>query len=96
MFHLIPTTRIPTAGAASPSEAHLTHSSKIFTSVVAALEAYPGRRFTIGSNVALFARWYDEQTHAVKARVKRLVASGALEFVDGGWVNADYSCPTWE
>jgi alpha-mannosidase len=44
----------------------------------------------------LFERWYEEQTHAVKSRVKKLVSSGALEFVDGGWVNADYVCPTWE
>ncbi len=46
--------------------------------------------------MALFEKWFYEQTQGVQARVKKLVTSGALEFVDGGWVNADYACPSWE
>jgi alpha-mannosidase len=75
---------------------HQTHSSKTFTSIINALEAYPGRRFTIGSNLALFEKWYEDQTHGLKQRLKKIVQSGALEFVDGGWVNADQVCVSWE
>ncbi len=96
LFHLVPTTRFPTAGVYSPTESHLVYSERAFSGVIAALDAYPGRRFTIGSNLALFQKWYEGQTQAVRARVKKLVENGSLEFVDGGWVNADQACPSWE
>lgn len=34
---------------------------------------------------AFFQRWWSEQKPAMQATVKSLVASGQLEFVNGGW-----------
>lgn len=35
--------------------------------------------------MGFFARWWDEQSTKKKTAVKALVASGQLEFINGGW-----------
>ena len=38
---------------------------------------------------AFFVRWWSEQPDAIKAGVKKLVQSGQLEFINGGYVQHD-------
>jgi hypothetical protein len=60
-----------------------------------ALDLNAKRRFTI-AEVFFFERWYEMQTQAMKQTVKELVKVGRLEFVGGGWVGEDLTCPTYE
>lgn len=62
----------------------------ILDNMVTALEADPRRRF-IYVEMAFFIRWWREQTPAMQARVRRLQASGQLEFINGGWTMNDES-----
>lgn len=56
----------------------------IIDSVVTGLMENPERRFTYVEQ-AFFQRWWRQQTPAVQANVKTLVANGQLDFVNGGW-----------
>jgi len=58
---------------------------RILTNVVQELTKAPDRRF-VWSEVSFFMRWWGEQAYDVKQTVRRLVQSGQLEFVGGGWV----------
>ena len=40
--------------------------------------------------------WWGEQPASVRARVRALVAENRLSFVNGGWVQHDEACPSWE
>ena len=53
-----------------------------------ALEENADRKFTYVEQ-AFFTRWYNEQNHKMKTRVKKLVASGQLSFANGGWCMHD-------
>lgn len=39
--------------------------------------------------MAFFSRWWQEQTPATQNIVRELVASGQLEFINGGWCMND-------
>ncbi len=39
--------------------------------------------------MAFFQRWWQEQTDSMKDIVRGLVASGQLEFINGGWCMND-------
>jgi lysosomal alpha-mannosidase len=67
----------------------------ILDSVVPALEANARRRF-IYVEIAFFSRWWREQTPAMQARVRALVASQQLEFVNGGWCMNDEAATHYE
>lgn len=56
----------------------------ILDSVIPALVENPERRF-IYVEIAFFKRWFDEQNPAMQLKVGGLVASGQLEFINGGW-----------
>ena len=60
----------------------------VISSAVAELLKDPERRFTY-VEMAFFARWYYEQTPEMQEDVKGLVASGQLDFVNGGWCMHD-------
>jgi alpha-mannosidase len=60
----------------------------VFDSVIPALEQSPDRKF-VEVEIAFFARWWAEQSSSMHARVTRLVQSGQLEFILGGWVMHD-------
>ncbi|KAK9842267.1 hypothetical protein WJX81_003590 [Elliptochloris bilobata] len=60
----------------------------ILDTAVAALAANPDRKF-IYAEMAFFTRWWAEQTDRTQQLVKRLVADGQLDFVNGGWVQHD-------
>ena len=47
------------------------------------------RRTFIYVEIAFFARWWKEQSSSTKNIVKKLVSSGQLEFVNGGWCMND-------
>lgn len=63
----------------------------IFDSVLQELENDPSRRF-IYVETGFFDIWWRHQNDAVKARFNKLVQSGQLEFISGGWVMNDEAC----
>eukprot|EP00096_Caligus_rogercresseyi_P006017 TRINITY_DN22147_c0_g1_i1.p1 TRINITY_DN22147_c0_g1~~TRINITY_DN22147_c0_g1_i1.p1 ORF type:complete len:951 (-),score=151.90 TRINITY_DN22147_c0_g1_i1:18-2828(-) len=56
----------------------------ILDSVVEALEEDSNRRF-IYVEMAFFWRWWEDQSKAMRGRVRSLVSEGRLEFINGGW-----------
>ena len=67
----------------------------IYSSVVRALRANPARRF-IFVETAFFMRWWREQDNDTKAATKKLVTTGQIEFVNGGWCMADDASPSMD
>ncbi|TVU31334.1 hypothetical protein EJB05_23016 [Eragrostis curvula] len=57
-------------------------------SVVDALAADPARKFVVVEQ-AFFQRWWAEKSPKVQATVRKLVDSGQLEFINGGWCMHD-------
>ena len=60
----------------------------ILDSVIAALQANPDRKFVYVEQ-AFFQRWWMQQTDAMHDAVRKLVKSGQLEFINGGWCMHD-------
>ncbi|KAL3225231.1 hypothetical protein MRX96_025964 [Rhipicephalus microplus] len=60
----------------------------IYDTVLRALEQNSKRRYMSAENI-FFSRWWKKQSQAVRHRVKKLVQSGRLQFVGGGWVQND-------
>jgi alpha-mannosidase len=58
--------------------------NSIISATVLALLEDPNRRF-IEVEQAFFQRWWADQTPDKQAAVRGLVASGQLEFINGGW-----------
>lgn len=57
-------------------------------SVVDALAKDPGRKFVVAEQ-AFFQRWWVEKSPEIQAMVHKLVDSGQLEFINGGWCMHD-------
>jgi len=66
----------------------------IIDAMIGGLLDDPSRRF-IYVEQAFFQRWYAEQPPAKRASVAALVASGQLEFINGGWSMHDESAPSF-
>ena len=60
----------------------------ILDSVIAQLVSDPSKTF-IYVEMAFFKRWWDEQSEAMQATVKKLVKDRQLEFINGGWCMND-------
>ena len=60
----------------------------IIDSVVTELIKSKDRHFTF-CEISFFSRWYHEQEEETKTDVKRLVSTGQIQFVNGGWVMHD-------
>ncbi|KAG8388777.1 hypothetical protein BUALT_Bualt02G0160500 [Buddleja alternifolia] len=60
----------------------------VLDSVVVALRRDPNRKF-IFAEMAFFDRWWEEQSPEIQEEVRKLVDSGQLEFVNGGWCMHD-------
>ena len=60
----------------------------ILDSVVEELLKDPTRHF-IYVEIAFFARWWREQDASMRTVVRKLVSSGQLEFINGGWCMND-------
>ena len=54
----------------------------------------PNRKF-IYVEQAFFQRWWSQQAPEKRDQVSALVASGQLEFINGGWSMHDEACPTF-
>ncbi|CAN8264032.1 unnamed protein product [Cochlearia groenlandica] len=64
----------------------------VLDSVVDSLRRDPNRKF-VWSEMAFFTRWWEEQSHETREQVRRLVRTGQLEFVNGGWsMNDEATC----
>lgn len=64
----------------------------VLDSVVSALLDDPNRRF-IYVEMAFFQRWWRQQSDTLKAKVRDLVNSGRLEFINGGMCMHDEATP---
>lgn len=64
----------------------------VLDSVISALLEDKNRKF-IYVEIAFFQRWWRQQSKALKARVKELVNSGQLEFINGGMSMHDEATP---
>lgn len=60
----------------------------IFDGILPELEKDPSRRF-IYVETGFFDIWWRHQTDSIKERFNKLVQSGQLEFISGGWVMND-------
>ncbi|CAF4070475.1 unnamed protein product, partial [Rotaria sordida] len=60
----------------------------ILDSVMLALDENPERRF-IYVEMGFFWRWWNQQTDAMRDKVKQFVYDGRLEFISGGWCMND-------
>ncbi|CAA0412387.1 unnamed protein product [Arabidopsis thaliana] len=64
----------------------------VLDSVVDSLLRDPNRKFVF-AEMAFFTRWWEEQSPERQEQVRRLVKSGQLEFVNGGWaMNDEATC----
>jgi len=66
----------------------------IIDTVVSRLTEDPNRKF-IYVEVGFFARWWDQQPEKKKEMTRKLVASGQLEFINGGWCMHDEAAPDY-
>ncbi|XP_059643821.1 probable alpha-mannosidase At5g13980 [Cornus florida] len=64
----------------------------VLDSLVPALLADKNRKF-IYVEQAFFQRWWRDQSEAVQATVQKLVSSGQLELINGGWCMHDEAAP---
>ncbi|KAI3457771.1 hypothetical protein Pfo_014434 [Paulownia fortunei] len=64
----------------------------VLDSVISALLDDKNRRF-IYVEMAFFQRWWRQQSDTLKAKVKQLVNSGQLEFINGGMCMHDEATP---
>ncbi|CAN7938249.1 unnamed protein product, partial [Ixodes hexagonus] len=60
----------------------------IYDTTTRSLLANPQRRYVSAENV-FFSRWWKDQTPEGRENVSRLVQSGRLQFVGGGWTQND-------
>ncbi|GJP55162.1 hypothetical protein CLOM_g14142 [Closterium sp. NIES-68] len=63
----------------------------IIETVIDQLSDNPDRKF-IQVEQAFFYRWWQRQQEPMRGKVRKLVASGQLEFINGGWVMHDEAC----
>ena len=67
-------------------DVHKANVRQIYDSVLDSLSE--DRKFHV-SEIAYFTRWWRRATEAQKTKFRALVASGAITFVGGGWVQHD-------
>eukprot|EP00041_Stephanoeca_diplocostata_P035223 m.1233287 g.1233287 ORF g.1233287 m.1233287 type:complete len:244 (-) comp24662_c0_seq10:188-919(-) len=64
----------------------------ILETVVAALRANPQRKFSYAEQ-GFFQRWWHEADDLTQSAVRKLVRTGQLSFIGGGWAQHDEGCP---
>jgi len=60
----------------------------VLDTLVYSLQEDPNRKFAFAEQ-AFFQRWWREQSKEKQGHVKKLVDSGQLEFINGGWCMHD-------
>eukprot|EP00760_Papus_ankaliazontas_P016481 PhM_4_TR16801/c0_g1_i9/m.51945/K12311/MAN2B1, LAMAN; lysosomal alpha-mannosidase len=78
-----------TGCSATPQPNHGVRS--IISNVVDSLLQHPEHQFS-QVEMYFFNRWWQEQSAQRRADVRKLVANGQLEFVNGGWSMHDEAC----
>ena len=68
--------------------------SQIIGAVVESLASSPERRFSLAEQ-AFFTTWFEAQSSAVQEKARRVVASGQLVFLGGGWSMSDEAAPSY-
>ncbi|XP_064458044.1 lysosomal alpha-mannosidase-like isoform X2 [Ornithodoros turicata] len=63
----------------------------IFDSVLVPLEDDPSKRF-IFVETGFFDKWWTHRNETTRSRFNKLVQSGQMEFISGGWVMSDEAC----
>ena len=91
-IHLVPHTHDDTGWLITVDQYYYKEVQYIIETVITRLEMNPDRKF-IYVEIAFFARWWYEQTPEKQAGVKKLVANGQLEFINGGWCMHDEAAP---
>ncbi|CAI5530929.1 unnamed protein product [Closterium sp. Naga37s-1] len=86
--HLVPHSHDDLGWLNTVEQYYITAVQFILETVVDQLEANPDRRF-IQVEQGFFYRWWQQQSEGMRRRVRALVHSGQLEFINGGWVMHD-------
>eukprot|EP00038_Savillea_parva_P019125 m.26584 g.26584 ORF g.26584 m.26584 type:complete len:1203 (-) comp4326_c0_seq1:85-3693(-) len=92
--HIVAHTHDDTGYTSTVDEYYESNVRSILTTVTEELQKNPARRFTY-VEMAFFERWWNEQSNATQAIVRKLVATGQLEFANGGWCMPDEASPTY-
>ena len=81
----------------SGAEAGSAHAGVKFVldSILDQLQMDPKRKFTY-VEMKYFQMWYKNLKEEDKSKVKKLIHSGQLEIVQGGWSATDEACPNYE
>ncbi|KAK7498336.1 hypothetical protein BaRGS_00010596 [Batillaria attramentaria] len=86
--HLVPHTHDDVGWIMTVDQYYYRAVQYILDSVIPELVADPKKRF-IYVEIAFFARWFREQNDFMRHTVKKLVNTGQLEFILGGWCMND-------
>ena len=87
-IHLIPHSHDDVGWLRTPDNYYIQQVREIITNVVKSLQLSPDRRFTQVESY-YFHRWWSEQNEDVKNVFRKLVTSGQLIFINGGWTVND-------
>jgi alpha-mannosidase len=87
-IHLIPHVHADTGWQITFDECFDQLLNPILSTTMAELAKTPDRRYT-WSEVAFFKKWWDIQNKTTRVSVQKLVKQHQLEFVEGGWSQAD-------
>jgi alpha-mannosidase len=93
-IHVVAHTHDDTGWLWTVDQYYLQFVRYILDSVVQSLSKDPKRVFNY-VEMAFFSRWWEEQSSATKALVRRLVSSGQLRFLNGGWCMHDEASPLY-
>eukprot|EP01119_Soliformovum_irregulare_P018725 TRINITY_DN5796_c0_g1_i2.p1 TRINITY_DN5796_c0_g1~~TRINITY_DN5796_c0_g1_i2.p1 ORF type:complete len:175 (-),score=37.76 TRINITY_DN5796_c0_g1_i2:91-615(-) len=64
----------------------------IITNIVNTLNDDPRRHF-IWAEISFFSKWWNDQDGTMKEKTRKVLRTGQLEFVTGGWVMNDEATP---
>lgn len=82
--HIICHTHLDTGWVETFDQYYYGYVETIINSVVKSLLENPRRRF-IFVETAFFMRWWRDQSESMRARFRKLVNNGQMEFISGGW-----------
>ena len=85
---IIPHTHADTGWMITAEEYYRQLVRPILDSQVRALASNASWRYC-WAEIMYFARWWRDQSPAVRAQARELAVAGQLEFVEGGWTQAD-------
>ena len=89
--HLVPHTHDDVGWLQTVDQYYTRSVQYILGTVIPELARDPSRRFMYVEQ-AFFQRWWRQQSPAMQALTRSLVASGQLEFVNGAWAMHDEGC----